>query len=69
LFQLFIIFLLAFGKSKTGWSKKRGAEKLMKIYFQLLIFGAIQFLDLLKANKKMKKSWKQTLLVFPGLDW
>jgi hypothetical protein len=27
-------------------------EKLMKMCFQLLAFGASQFLDLLKANKK-----------------
>jgi hypothetical protein len=33
---------------------------LMEICFQLLAFGAIQFLDLPKANKKMTKSWKQT---------
>jgi inhibitor of KinA sporulation pathway (predicted exonuclease) len=32
----------------------------MEMCFQLLAFGTIQFLDLLKANKKMIKSYKQT---------
>jgi hypothetical protein len=32
----------------------------MERCFQLLAFGAIQFLDLPKANKEKDKSWKQT---------
>jgi hypothetical protein len=39
---------------------KGGAEKLIEMCFQLLAFGAIQFLDLPKANEKMTKSYKQT---------
>jgi hypothetical protein len=34
---------------------KGGAEKLIEMCFQLLAFGAIQFLDLPKANEKNDK--------------
>jgi hypothetical protein len=35
----------------------------MKSYFQLLAFGAIQFLDFPKANEKMTKSFRNTAFV------
>jgi hypothetical protein len=43
------------GDPKAGWPKKQEAEKLMERCFQLLTFGAIQFLDLPKANKNDEK--------------
>jgi hypothetical protein len=53
LFQFSTLFWISFREiKKTGWSQKREAEKLMERCFELLAFGAIQFLTFSKANKQ-----------------